>query len=223
MAAFRVGRPTRFFVTWYRKHGRKFPWRDPQTSPFQLLLAEFLLRRTGAAKVATVWSHFAAHYPTPQAVVATSEERLINDLRPLGLYRQRAKALIELSRTIIIKHGGNVPTEEPDLIVLPYVGHYIASAVRVFAYGQRDVVIDGSVIRLYSRILGLGEADPQRSTRVIELARSLVPANARDHAYGVLDFAAQVCLPGIPRCSACPLAGTACRGFERGANPADLV
>lgn len=111
-----------------------------------------------------------------------------------------------------------MPAEEADLLALPYVGQYIASAVRVFAYGQRDAVVDGSVIRLFSRILGLcPNSDSYRDARVLEFARSLVPRDARAHGYGVLDFAAQLCLPGMPRCNICPLASTTCQWSAEGA------
>lgn len=204
-----------FFVTWYREHGRSFPWREPGVSPFHLLLAEFLLRRTGAVKVAGVWPDFAARYPDARSLIDTPEEQLASDLRPLGLYRQRARALRELGQAVEERHGGSVPAEEQALLTLPHVGQYIASAIRVFAYGQRDAVVDGSVARVLRRFTGveLG-SDPRRDPRLLEMARQIVPAEAREHGYGLLDFAATVCLPGVPACSSCPLAQRGCSWSE---------
>lgn len=211
MAADLARRLNSFFVTWYRKHGRCFPWREPGVSPFHILLAEFLLRRTGAMRVAAVWPHFARRYPNARSLVDVPEGELSLDLKPLGLYRQRARALKELAQAIEERHGGAVPAEEQALLALPHVGQYIASAIRVFAYGQRDAVVDGSVARFLRRFTGLSlGTDPRRDPQLLIVARQIVPVEAREHAYGLLDFAATVCTPGKPKCRSCPLVYRSC-------------
>ncbi len=206
--------PPGFFVRWFQQHGRAFPWRHPGTSPYGVLVAEMLLRQTRASMVAPVWIKLVQQYPEPQALASADPEALYQLIRPLGFGQQRVAALQSMARVVVERFGGVVPNRVEDLESLPHVGPYTARAVCCFAFGQPLAVVDSNVLRVLSRLAGWRlSRDIRRSSArcAWDAASRLVPARAaREHNYGLLDFAAEICKPVKPRCAECPLAGQCC-------------
>ena len=198
----------RFFIQWYRQHGRAFPWRSTGVSPFGMLVAEMLLRQTRAEMVAPVWTLLLERYPTPAACAMASEQELYTLVAPLGLGAQRVAAIQSASRQIVHQHQGKVPSSIEALMSLPHLGLYASHAIVCFAYFRRVPVVDVNVLRLFSRLTGeeLGR-DNRRAPLGWKLAWEILPRRfVRQHNLGLLDFTAQICKPGIPDCDACLLA-----------------
>lgn len=199
-----------FFVQWFQQHGRSFPWREPGTSPYGVLVAEMLLRQTRASMVAPVWVELVQRYPNQQALVAASPEGLHEIVWRLGFGRQRVTALLSMAQAVTRHHGGMIPNRVEELERLPHVGPYTARAVCCFAFGQQLAIVDSNVLRVLSRLTGCEfprDIRRSRARRAWEVAGCLVPAGAaREHNLGLLDFAAEVCRPVNPCCDACPLA-----------------
>ena len=196
-----------FFTRYTRKHHRPFPWRRAGTKRFHLLLAELLLVQTKAEDVAHVWPTLVRRYPDPWRLGHAEESKLINLLRPLGLQRQRARALKAMSLALIDSYKGQVPSSVGDLLKVPHIGLYVATAVACFGCGSRVPIVDANVIRVFDRITGAqGTRELRRRPDVWQLAWSALPrASARSHNYGLLDFAAQTCTSRAPRCAQCDL------------------
>jgi A/G-specific adenine glycosylase len=203
-----------FFVKWYQKHARHFPWREEGTSPFAILLTEILLRQTRAASVARLWDRFINKYPTPNALARASRSSLVKQLRILGFGNMRSSALLGVARWLLNHHDGNVPNSLDELVSIPHIGSYASRAVLCFAFGQRVEIVDNNVQRFLARYYGLNvKSDIRRNPHVVELARHALPKSKRlirQHNYGLLDFTAEVCKPGKPRCEACPLSQACC-------------
>jgi len=183
---------------------RQFPWRE-ECDPWRVLLAEVLLIQTDAARVAKVYPVLIAEFPTPCRLLEVSRERLEELLRPLGLYRQRAKRLLELAEQLKQKYGCNVPCEYEELRKLPGVGDYVAAATVVAACGSNAPILDVNISRVLSRVV-LGEDPPKRYTydeRLRTLASSV--EWSREKLYAIVDFAAEVCTVKKPKCNICPL------------------
>jgi A/G-specific adenine glycosylase len=196
----------RFFVNYGRKHYRKLPWRGRRVSAFQLLVAELLLKQTKTEDVARVWPALMTRFPTPIRMARAKRSLLVRLLRPLGLQRQRASHLLQVSKALVQRHRGQVPGEMAELLSLPGVGLYTAAAVACFKFGRRLPIVDANVLRVLGRVTGqeLG-ADLRRARRAWEVAWSILPLdNWKQHNYGVLDFAAELC-GASPRCNECPL------------------
>lgn len=205
-----------FFTGYYRHHGRAFAWRDPTTASFGLLLAEMLLRQTRAEQVAAVWPILIKQFPTPEDVVAADPERLFSLIAPLGLGRQRVTAIQSASAALIQRYDGKVPRSCDRLSRLPHVGIYSANAIACFSHGRRLPIVNSNVLRVLSRVFGqVFSPDNRRSPSAWALAKELVPRTGpvREHNYGLLDFAATVCKPRVPRCRDCELRGL-CDWFE---------
>ena len=198
-----------FFVNWFRVHGRSFPWRHPDTTPFQLLVTEMLLRQTRAEGVAKLWQSFVSTYPTSRAIVSASNEELASRLIILGFGKLKVRSLKAASAFLIEHHTGHVPSTSGELIRIPHVGKYTANAILCFAFKQRVAIVDNNVLRFVSRYFGFySGSDIRRAPKVWELVEKLLPRDARkapEHNYGFLDFTAQICKPIGPRCDRCSI------------------
>jgi DNA (cytosine-5)-methyltransferase 1 len=205
-----------FFSQYAGKYIRKFPWRKRGTKDFHLLVAEVLLVQTKAEDVARIWPLLIKKCPVPRALATAKTSVLRNLLRPLGLQNQRAEALHSISRALLKRHKGCVPRTVVELLSLPHVGLYTATAVASFCFGAKVPIVDTNVLRVLGRIEGIRSAqDLRRSKEIWRLAWSVLPEEKVDlHNYGILDFAATVCTRD-PDCSHCPLRRKCKFGQER--------
>lgn len=196
--------PSGFFVRFYNAHGRAFPWRDEQTSPFCLLVAEIALKQTRAEKVAKVWPELVNKYPDAHDLASANKHELFGIIAPLGFGNQRANALVDLASSIVLS-GGHVPEDPETLLGLPHVGIYTAHAISCFAYNKRVPIVDLGIARVLSRIIGASPPqDIRRAKPLWRVAATILPETRyKEHNYGLLDFAAAVCKAGSPRCDEC--------------------
>jgi A/G-specific adenine glycosylase len=206
-----------FFRQWHKQHGRSFPWRDPETTPFGVLVAEMLLRQTRAEMVAPVWWTLLARYPSAAELAVAPVEELLELLWPLGLGSQRAVALHEMAGALMDRQHGAVPRSIDALVSLPHVGLYAAHAVACFAFGQHVPVVDVNVMRVLARIQGeVVPHDNRRTPWAWSMATAILPARGvREHNYGLLDFSGQICTSRSPACDRCPLLCHCATGRQR--------
>lgn len=204
-----------FFAAWYKAEGRDFPWRHAGVAPFHLLVTEMLLRQTRAEQVARLWERFTRTYPNAASLAAADKSALYEQVKELGFGRQRVEALKSAAQHLLDQHAGQVPDAKEALQAIPHVGLYATYAVLCFAFNQAVPVVDINILRLFARIEGnkVAQPDIRRNPWVWEIARKLVPGDpqkAKQHNYGLLDFAGQICKPRGPLCEICPFA-QACR------------
>ncbi len=196
----------RRLLSWFARDGRSFPWREPDTTPYEVVVAEILLQRTTAAGVAQAYSGFLKRYPSWIALAHAPLEGLENALRPLGLWRQKALAFQRLAQSIEGR-GGVVPRTRKEMERLPGIGPYTASAVLAIVYGRAEPLLDVNMARLLGRFLGSSEgADASPNRRLRALALLLVRGKRRlEVNWAALDFGALVCRARRPLCLECPL------------------
>jgi A/G-specific adenine glycosylase len=170
------------------------------------VLTEVLLQRTRAEAVAAIYGRFFAKYPDWSALARASRLVLEGNLRPLGLWRRRAASLRSLA-VEMTGRGGVFPDDRSALEEIPAVGQYVASAVRLFAFGHREPLLDVNMARLLERYFGpRGMADIRNDPYLQSLARKVI-ARGEPAAlnWGMLDLGALICVPRDPYCVACPL------------------
>lgn len=203
-----------FFTRFAKDNLRIFPWRATNVCSFHLLLAEVLLVQTKAEDVAVVWPKLVRKYSTPAALSRARNTNLMKLLRPLGLQNQRAKSLVTIAKSLFLGFGSRVPGSAKELLSIPHIGLYTATAIGCFAFGERLPIVDANVLRVLGRIHGIKlGADLRRSREAWTLAWAILPRrNPRMHNYGLLDFAAQICTVKRPRCGSCALRQTCCFG-----------
>ena len=196
----------RRLLPWFARYGRSFPWREPGTTPYEVVVAEILLQRTTAAGVARVYKAFVEHYPSWAALAQAPLGGLENALRPLGLWRQKALAFQRLAQSIG-ERGGALPRTRTELERLPGIGPYTASAVLAVVYGQAEPLLDVNMARLLGRFLGSSasaESSPGRALHALAL-RLVRGKRSLDVNWAALDFGALVCRARRPLCPECPL------------------
>ncbi|MEM0237888.1 MAG: hypothetical protein QXP97_07580 [Desulfurococcus sp.] len=187
---------------WEREHWVPYPWRVDRT-PYKVLIAELLLKRTTRQAVSREFPKFIQKFPDFESVYRASIEEVEEAFRHLGLYRQRAKQLKELAKIVIERYGGRIPDRWEDLVQLPGIGVYLAGAVLSFGYGQKAPVLDSNVIRLLTRLTGMGV---KRHEEYLQILWRLTPDSGHDYFnYGLIDLGALVCHYKQPKCGVCPL------------------
>jgi A/G-specific adenine glycosylase len=192
-------------LDWFGTGEREYPWRQTGLDPFHVLLAEVMLRKTRADAVVPVWRKMVARFPDPASLAAADSAEVESMLHPIGLSRIRAEALVHLSDIIVRKHLGHVPEDAKILEELPEIGPYIANATLCFGFGERRPILDANVHRVFTRVFGLPSAkELHKAAALWEFAERILPVQEfREFNLALLDFAAKVCLPRQPLCTAC--------------------
>lgn len=189
-------------VEWEKENWVPYPWRVDRT-PYKVLIAELLLKRTTRQAVAREFPKFIKKFPDFNSIYNTPMREVEEAFKHLGLYKQRAKQLKQLSEVIIKRYKGKIPDQWEDLVSLPGVGIYLAGAVLSFGYGKRAPVLDSNVIRLLSRLTGI---KVKKYDGYLKLLWKLVPDKEHDYFnYGMIDLGALICHYKQPRCVNCPL------------------
>lgn len=190
---------------WHAKNYKDYPWRSQEIDAWGILLAEMLLRRTDSPTVAKIFPEIYRKYPTPKDMANASEQEILEHVRPLGLWGQRSRALLHLSRALVGRHRGKVPKNLDKLLALPHVGPYVAGAVMVFAFGRPAPMPDVNIIRIMSRYFCLPDKTPRDIKRLAEVALEQCPrGRARQFFYALLDLGSAHCRARA-RCPGCPL------------------
>jgi A/G-specific adenine glycosylase len=208
-------------LDWYAGTARDLPWRRPGTSPWAVMVSEFMLQQTSVARVLPVYAAWLERWPTPAALAAEPSGEAVRAWGRLG-YPRRALRLHACAVAITAQHGGEVPDGYDELRALPGVGDYTAAAIASFAFGRSHAVLDTNVRRVLGRAVSATEFPSPAVTRAEkELATSLVPADSPElWAVAVMELGALVCTAANPRCDACPIVAE-CAWHGAGSPPYD--
>jgi A/G-specific adenine glycosylase len=192
-------------LVWWEKGKRRYPWRNTK-DPYKILIAEVLLHRTQANQVVPIYKSFIKRFPSIKVLAQSDESEILKILYPIGLH-WRSKLLHTMAKEIVAKYDGRVPEDFDALTSLPGISHYIASALRCFAFGYPDVLLDTNTVRVTGRILGLKISDSSRRSKQFKLAleKFIDTKHPRDFNWALIDFAALVCKSRIPVHEQCPV------------------
>lgn len=172
-------------------------------TPFQLLVAVILSAQATDRGVNLATRPLFAEAPTPQAILALGEEGLAQRIRTIGLYRTKARNVIETCRRLLAEHGGEVPHDRAALESLPGVGRKTANVVLNTAFGEPTIAVDTHIFRVANR-LGLA-----RGTTVDEVERKLmkvVPTEfLKDAHHWLILHGRYICKARTPECWRCPV------------------
>ncbi len=191
-------------LDWASRGRRSFPWRRAGRSSYELVLAEVLLQQTRAENVAKIFPSVIRRCPDWPTLASVPVLELEDLLRPLGLHRRRAAALHDLAR-VVVEEG--LPNNASELENLPGLGQYMARAIAAQLSEEVVAPIDTNVARILERAFGPRKlADIRYDPELQRLGLSLVPpSNPGGYLTAILDFAALVCRPRVPRCGNCPV------------------
>ena len=132
-------------------------------SPFELLVAVVLSAQATDVSVNKATRRLFVLAPTPQAMVALGVERVTELIRTIGLFRTKARNLVETCRLLVQRHGGEVPRTMDELTKLAGVGRKTANVVLGNAFGMNEgIVVDTHVQRLSRRLGFTCEKTPEK-------------------------------------------------------------
>lgn len=194
---------------WWHTNARDLPWRFGRTTPWGVLVSEVMSQQTQMSRVVPYWLAWMETWPDAKSLAGASTAEVLTAWGRLG-YPRRALRLQECARVVAERYHNSLPNDYGQLLALPGIGDYTASAVMSFAYGVRVAVIDTNIRRVLSRaFLGKESLGGAASREERELARRVLPVRAHDSVtwnQSVMELGAVVCAAKAPLCERCPLA-----------------
>lgn len=173
------------------------------TDPFQLLIATRLSAQCTDARVNMVTPALFREFPTAEKMAAADIERIEELIKSCGLYKTKAKDLIETSKRITGVYGGKVPDNIDDLTTLQGIGRKTANLIMGDIYKKPAVVCDTHLIRLCNRLGLVNTKDPLK----VEIAmKKLLPGEeSSDFCHRAVLFGRDICTARHTYCEKCPL------------------
>ena len=174
------------------------------TTVFELLAAVLLSAQATDAGVNKATRRLFPVAGTPQQILALGEEGLAEYIKTIGLYRSKARHLIETCRILVERHGGEVPRTREKLEALPGVGRKTANVVLNVAFGEETMAVDTHIFRVGNRT---GLAPGRTPLEVEQRLDERVPPQYRvDAHHWLILHGRYVCVARTPRCWQCAVA-----------------
>ena len=171
------------------------------SSVFELLAAVLLSAQATDVSVNKATRRLFPLASTPQQMLVLGEAAVAEQIRTIGLYRNKAKHLLQTCRILVDRHGGQVPRSRAELEALPGVGRKTANVVLNVAFGEPTNAVDTHVFRVSNRT-GLA---PGKTPLAVELQldKRVPAAFRRDAHHWLILHGRYVCTARSPRCGAC--------------------
>ncbi len=182
----------------------KFPRNHEERDPFRVLIRTILSQRSRDENTDEAAERlFRAGYDNPEKLASAKPEELYDLIRPAGMFRQKARRIIEVSKEILKRFGGEVPDTLEDLVSLPGVGRKTANIVLYVSFGKPALAVDTHVHRISNRLGWVKTRVPEQTE--IELMK-ILPEELWGPINGsMVEFGRNICLPRNPKCALCPL------------------
>ncbi len=204
-------------LNWYDINKRSLPWRKNvslKKRHYYTLVSEFMLQQTQVATVIPYFNRFIKHVPSLKILAKIQNKKLIKLWEGLGYY-SRAKNLKKTAQSIIKSFNGNLPDDFEDLVSLPGIGNYTASAILAIAFNKPYIPLDGNIERVLKRYLYLKKDREILKENLIKkkiiFGTSLRP---NDYAQALMELGSLVCKPTNPLCNQCPIY-IKCKSFKK--------
>ncbi|WP_413372283.1 endonuclease III [Paenibacillus taichungensis] len=184
------------------------------SNAFELTVAVLLSAQCTDETVNKVTADLFKKYTSPADYLAVPLEELEQDIRRIGLYRNKAKHIQNMCRILIEQYGGDVPQEHDQLVTLPGVGRKTANVVVSNAFGVPAIAVDTHVERVSKRLALAGWDDS-----VLEVEKKLMKRVPRDEwtltHHRFIFFGRYHCKAQNPQCHVCPLLDICREGKKR--------
>jgi endonuclease-3 len=170
-------------------------------TPFELLVSVILSAQATDKSVNIATEALYKHANTPAEILALGQSGLEDYIKTIGLYRMKAKNVLETCRILLHEHGGKVPQTREALEALPGVGRKTANVVLNVAFGQPTIAVDTHIFRVSNRT---NIAPGKNPLEVEQRLLKVVPDEFKLHAHHWLILHGRyVCIARKPNCPAC--------------------
>jgi A/G-specific adenine glycosylase len=203
-------------VNWYKNNLRDLPWRSTN-DPYKIWLSEIILQQTQVNQGLKYYYAFIEQYPDIQSLANADEQEVLKLWQGLGYY-SRARNLLKTAVLVADKYHGIFPNTMEEILKLPGIGHYTASAILSFAYNLPYPALDGNVFRVISRLYNISlpiNEQKNRSVFMDILNEMIQEVNPVQFNNAMMELGAMVCKPDNPKCGICPVS-TFCQAKELG-------
>lgn len=199
---------------WYDFNGRNLPWRKDD-DPYHVYVSEIMLQQTRAETVKEYYTKFLSVLPTIAELAQCDEDVYLKLWQGLGYYSR----VRNLHSTAVILHDrfkDMFPESKKELLALPGIGEYTASAILSIAFHRQEVAVDGNLFRIFSRLteypFSIDKKNAKKDCEAFFLKHMSIDPSIFNQA--LMDLGESVCLPnGLPKCDSCPLK-TDCLSFS---------
>lgn len=172
-------------------------------TPFELLVATILAAQCTDARVNIVTKDLFKKYKTIDDFANANLEELMEDIRPTGFFRNKAKNIIGTAKMILSDFGGKVPSNREDLLKLPGVGRKTANLILGDIYNIPALVIDTHAKRITNRLGLTKETDPAKIEFDLD---DVVPKEYQaKFCHQLVFFGRDICDARKPKCGICPV------------------
>ena len=199
---------TKKILKWYDLNKRSLPWRKNvsfQKRRYYTLVSEFMLQQTQVATVIPYFNRFIKDIPNLETLAKVHNKKLIKLWEGLGYY-SRVKNLKKTAQLVIKSFEKKLPNNFEDLMSLPGIGNYTASAILAIAFNKPYIPLDGNIERVLKRYLYLKKDKEIQKNSLIQ-KKSIFGSSSRssDYAQALMELGALICKPNNPLCSQCPI------------------
>jgi A/G-specific adenine glycosylase len=204
-------------IEWYRVNKRNLPWRLTK-QPYKIWVSEIILQQTRIEQGEKYYYAFLEKYPNISELAKTNDEELLKVWEGLGYY-SRALNMLKASRVVLNNYKGIFPSNYDDLIKLPGIGDYTASAISSICNNEVQPVVDGNVFRFLSRMFKIDLPIDKLKTKTYfkKLGFKLIDVvNPGDFNQAMMDYGSMVCRPKKFQCEKC-LFSSNCKAFNSNA------
>ena len=201
-------------IKWYRVNKRNLPWRLTK-QPYKIWVSEIILQQTRIEQGEKYYYAFLEKYPNISELAKTNDEELLKVWEGLGYY-SRALNMLKASRVVLNNYKGIFPSNYDDLIKLPGIGDYTASAISSICNNEVQPVLDGNVFRFLSRMFKIDLPIDKLKTKTYfkKLGFKLIDVvNPGDFNQAMMDYGSMVCRPKKFQCHKC-LFSINCKAFN---------
>ncbi|KEP66025.1 UNVERIFIED_CONTAM: helix-hairpin-helix motif domain-containing protein [Hammondia hammondi] len=178
-----------------------------RVSPYGVWVSEVMLQQTQVCTVIDYWQRWMSRWPTVGDLVKASEEEVSQMWSGLGYYR-RARQLLKGAQTVVQEFDGELPGDVEKLLSIPGIGPYTGGAISAIAFGNRAAAVDGNVLRVLARLLGVAAPADSRALATFcsrWMPPSLDPRRPGASTEALIELGATICTPRAPSCLSCPV------------------
>jgi endonuclease-3 len=173
-------------------------------NPYTILMVTFLSLRSKDEKTAVVANRLFNAIQTPHELLKVPIEKLEEAIKPIGMQKQKARTLVEVSQVLIEQYGARVPDDKAALLSIRGIGEKTANIVINNAFSHEMIAVDTHVHRICNL---LGIVDTKSELESSKVLNEIVPGECKSiFNFYIVAFGQTICKVQNPLCECCPLA-----------------
>lgn len=202
-------------LEWYDEHKRILPWRMDK-EPYHVWVSEIMLQQTRIEAVIDYYHRFMNELPTIHALANCPQDKLLKLWEGLGYYN-RVRNLQKAAQIIEREYHGIFPSTYLEILDLPGIGEYTASAIASICFSLKEATVDGNVLRVYMRVNNCYDNvdDLKVKKQVREKLIQILPNDSGKFNEALMELGETICIPnGMPKCKKCPIQNL-CKAYKK--------